>query len=256
MNEIASLYAEVFRTNKNYYNEIIDIHISRLAEIDNILPPSATFIMLTNTSTYTYEFISKNIQYATGLSKEELYIGGIKYFISLVHKDDVQVWVMALRDLMTFCMTEIEESNRLKANFQYNYRVEVRTDKVINIVENQIPLVLDEHGKPIIGLGHFTVYDDGVPTPVKASARVLNDKDEYETIYTRNYGIQFLLGGLSNREQDILRLMALGKTSKEIGDKLFISHHTVDTHRRKILQKLGISSTSEIITYCRDNRLI
>lgn len=256
MIEVVSLYADVFKTNKHYYNEIVDIHINRLAEIDRILPPSATFIMLTNTSTYSYEFISRNIHYATGLDKEELYAGGIKCFISKVHKDDVQVWILALRELMNFCMTEISESNRLRANFQYNYRVVVRSDKTINVVENQIPLVLDEAGKPIIGLGHFTVYDDGVPHPIKASAKVLNAKDEYETIFSKNYGIQHLLGGLTNREQDILRLLALGNTSKEIGDKLFISHHTVDTHRRNILKRLGISSTSEIFCYCQNNKMI
>ncbi|RAJ83165.1 regulatory LuxR family protein [Chitinophaga dinghuensis] len=251
-----SIYAEVFKTNTSYYDEIVDAHVKRLSEIDNILPPSSTFLMLTNTSTYSYEFISRNIQYATGLDKEELYAGGIKYFLSKVHQEDIQVWLIALADLMTFCMTQIRESERKKMSFQYNYRLQIRPDKVVNVVENQIPLVLDDSGKPIIGLGHFTVYEDGLFQPIKAYARILNDNEEYETIYYKNYGVQHLLGGLSNREQDILRLLALRKTSKEIGESLFISPHTVDTHRRKILHKLNLSSTSDIIVYCRQNMFI
>ncbi|WP_218164136.1 response regulator transcription factor [Chitinophaga sancti] len=230
--------------------------MERLTELDNILPPSSTFLMLINTATYNYEFISKNIQYATGLNRESMYAGGIKYLLSKVHKDDIQVWITALQDLMTFCMTNVSKGDRKKMSFQYNYRLQVRPDKIINIVENQIPLELDDIGKPVIGLGHFTVYDDGIFHPIKAYARMLNKNEEYETLFFKNYGVQYLLGGLSNREQDILRLLALKKTSKEIGTKLFISHHTVDTHRRKILKKLKISSTSEILSYCKENKLL
>ena len=256
MNPLLYQYTEVFKTNPHYYNEIVEKHVERLAKIDNILPPSSTFVILTNTSTYSYEFISRNIEYATGLQREELYAGGIKCLLNKVHKDDVGTWLLALKDLMTFCMTEIAVYNRTKMSFQYNYRIQVRADKVVNVVENQIPLVLAEFGKPIIGLGHFTAYDDGQSYPIKAFARMLNTRNEYETLYFKNYGIQKLLGGLSSREQDIVRLLALGDTSKEIGAKLFISQHTVDTHRRNILQKLGIATTAEIVSYCKQNLIL
>lgn len=53
---------------------------------------------------------------------------------------------------------------------------------------------------------------------------------------------------LSDREKEVARLLCKGKTSQHIGDKLFISKHTVDTHRRRILEKLEISSTAELIS--------
>ena len=49
---------------------------------------------------------------------------------------------------------------------------------------------------------------------------------------------------LTSREKEILQLVAKGKTSKEIGELLHISKHTVDTHRRKILEKTGNKSTA------------
>lgn len=51
---------------------------------------------------------------------------------------------------------------------------------------------------------------------------------------------------LSEREKEVARLVCRGKTSKEIGELLFISKHTVDTHRRRILNKLGIISFDEL----------
>jgi len=54
---------------------------------------------------------------------------------------------------------------------------------------------------------------------------------------------------LTTREQEILKYIALGKTSKEIGEMLSISKNTVDTHRNKILKKLNISNSAALITY-------
>ena len=53
---------------------------------------------------------------------------------------------------------------------------------------------------------------------------------------------------LTKREYDILLLMAKGKSSIEISERLFISTATVSTHRRNILKKLGLHRTSEIMS--------
>ena len=58
-----------------------------------------------------------------------------------------------------------------------------------------------------------------------------------------------LHSNLSKREVDIIRLVAQGLNSKEIGAKLFISKHTVDTHRRKILNKTDCKNAIELVAY-------
>jgi two-component system, NarL family, response regulator NreC len=52
---------------------------------------------------------------------------------------------------------------------------------------------------------------------------------------------------LSERETEVLRLIALGHTNAEIAEKLFISVRTVETHRAHIQQKLSISSRAELV---------
>lgn len=61
---------------------------------------------------------------------------------------------------------------------------------------------------------------------------------------------------LSPRETDVLRLMALGHTNREIGEQLDLSVRTVETHRSHIQQKLGLSSRPELTRYALDNGLI
>lgn len=61
---------------------------------------------------------------------------------------------------------------------------------------------------------------------------------------------------LSDREKDIVALVAKGLTNKEIANQLFISIHTVITHRKNIGRKLGIKSASGITVYAILNKLI
>ena len=59
---------------------------------------------------------------------------------------------------------------------------------------------------------------------------------------------------LSNREKEILSLIANGKTSKDIAEKLFIAKTTVDTHRKNMIRKLDLSSGSELVKYAVDKK--
>jgi two-component system, NarL family, response regulator NreC len=54
---------------------------------------------------------------------------------------------------------------------------------------------------------------------------------------------------LSEREREVLRLLALGHTNQEIAKMLFISVRTAETHRAHIMQKLGFSSRSELVRH-------
>ncbi len=61
---------------------------------------------------------------------------------------------------------------------------------------------------------------------------------------------------ISKREIDILKNIALGYSNKEIADKLFISTHTVVTHRKNITRKLGIKTVPGLTIYAILNKII
>ena len=61
---------------------------------------------------------------------------------------------------------------------------------------------------------------------------------------------------LSERERDVLHLLALGHTNQEIGGKLFISVRTVDTHRAHIMQKLQLDTRAELVMFALANGVI
>lgn len=61
---------------------------------------------------------------------------------------------------------------------------------------------------------------------------------------------------LSGRELEVLRLIALGNTNAEIGEQLFLSVRTVETHRAHVQQKLGRSTRAELVRYALDHGLL
>ncbi|MEQ9438487.1 MAG: response regulator transcription factor [Cyclobacteriaceae bacterium] len=61
---------------------------------------------------------------------------------------------------------------------------------------------------------------------------------------------------LSLREIQIVRLVAEGKITKEIADQLFVSVRTIETHRSRIMKKLGVSNTAEMIRMAYEKKLI
>jgi DNA-binding NarL/FixJ family response regulator len=62
--------------------------------------------------------------------------------------------------------------------------------------------------------------------------------------------------GLSTRELEVLRLMAVGKTNLEIAEMLFISHSTVTSHVRSIFNKTGVANRAEAASFAYRHRLV
>ncbi len=60
-------------------------------------------------------------------------------------------------------------------------------------------------------------------------------------------------GVLSEREVEVIQLVATGLTNAQVADRLFLSRRTVDAHLRRIYDKLGLNSRTEIVRYALEN---
>ncbi len=98
--------------------------------------------------------------------------------------------------------------------------------------------------------------DGDLPAAVRAAAK----GEEYVSprILTYLGGVRESLGAdkLSQRETEVLRLIALGHTSVEIAAKLHLSPRTIETHRTRIHRKLGIATRSELVRYALNHGLL
>lgn len=81
-------------------------------------------------------------------------------------------------------------------------------------------------------------------------------KDILETVATDT--VQYSCEGLniSDREMEIIKLIAEGLSNKEVADKLFLSTHTVTTHRKNIMNKLGVNNTAGLVLFAVRENLV
>ena len=64
------------------------------------------------------------------------------------------------------------------------------------------------------------------------------------------------IASLTEREIEILKCIADGLSNKEIGEQLFISHRTVDTHRTNLMKKLEVNNIAGLIRYALKNGFV
>lgn len=253
--EVLDLFDEIFETHQEYEGTVIENHIQKLRELDVYLPPMNSFFIVTNTTKQNYEFVSKNFEYSLGLDRAKMKTEGATYWLSHIHPEDLPIWMSVLEEMMVFTMTKVPLEDRDKLSYTWNFRARDVYGEYHNLLEHQTPTYFDEQGKPIIGIAHSSIVGKGEVKPIIGVVKKLNSNNEYETLMYKNFSQKLLLP-LTHRELDVIRLLSLNNTSKQIGEKLFISTQTVQTHRKNILRKMDFHSTQELVQYCIVNQLL
>ncbi|WP_296623470.1 response regulator [Marivirga sp.] len=91
----------------------------------------------------------------------------------------------------------------------------------------------------------------------EAILRVQSGKFYYDKIQDfANPNEEIAAYKLGDREIEVIKLLAKGLGTNEIAEQLFISKHTVSTHRKNILNKTGVNNTTQLIQFAHDNKLI
>jgi DNA-binding NarL/FixJ family response regulator len=129
-----------------------------------------------------------------------------------------------------------------------------------NFRNSNIKADLSEIGIVIIS-GNSEKYQN--PTPFRETVGTLDERDEIfkklRTLIQNKVNKRHDLSQqaeLSEREKTILKYVAKGLTNKEIAQKVFLSAHTVITHRKNITTKLGIKTISGLTVYAILNNII
>lgn len=174
------------------------------------------------------------LEYLTSLTAEQYYG---TYFNSEDAKDYVPKILAFLEEDREGELCNCFQQVRLSK--QSNWSWHFASNKVYARDENKKPLLVITMAFPI----------DTVHPMVSKAARVLDENNFLRRNHSR-------FATLSEREREVLRLMALGKSSVETAEQLYISQNTVETHRKNIRQKLDTGSYFELSEYARAFDLI
>ncbi len=235
------------------------------ADYQQLIKSSAAFATVLNQSpcvtwildlrTQRFDFISCNTNSLLGYDTSRFTEEGLDFCNEIIHPDDLaRTW--KLNKTIWDLISSVEPENRGQYKFNYDYRIIKANGKQARILEQNSVLQQDRNGN----ITHVL----GVCTDISHWKR--NDHQLASVISTLDNSCLFLSSDeegncspraiLSKRELEIVKLMAEGYSSKYIADKLFISFHTVNTHRQKIIEKTHTRNTTELVQFAICNGLI
>ncbi len=239
---------------KSLDNNILDKHI-HLLEIINVVQDSA--ISIFDLYRKKHVFISSKFETMLGWNIHEAHEQGNDYMDERMHPEDAIRLIRAGMFFLKFAFSfPREERETLKGYKLINdYRTKNKEGKYVRVIEQQKALELDRFGNVWLALSVLDVSPDkDIGTP--ARSRLINTNTGELFLFPPEEFNKKKLPKLSGREQEILSLIAKGMVSKQIADKLFISVHTVNTHRQRIIEKLNVSNTFEAIKYASELGLL
>jgi LuxR family transcriptional regulator len=199
--------------------------------ISDILPGS---VMVQNLGTMVNSYMNKFGCDILRKSSEELRLMGPEFFNRHFPPEEIQFFK---KELLLF-VAEGDQNKlhsfiqRVRPDANAEYKWYFTTARIIPSDEDNMPATLVNISVPV-----NTLSSTG------DRMRNLIENDEY---MRKNF---HRFGQLSLREKEIIKMIVEGKSSHDIADALFRSIHTVNTHRKNIIHKLGVNSLAELIKF-------
>jgi len=191
---------------------------------------------------FSVEYMSEKGLLDLEVTSEDLYaLSTADYHQRYFNPEDADYYVPKMKEF-------IDRNDDTSISFFQQVRLLSKSPEWVWHFSTTKILLRDDNKSPLLAI--TTSYAVG-------SLQHVNNKVERlleENNFLRNHFSQF--SKLSKRECDILRLLALSKSSTEIANQLFISVATVETHRKNIRQKLKVTTAFELSQYARAFDLI
>lgn len=207
--------------------------------------PTVPYIF--NPSTLKYLLMCKSAEKILGVPASDFMNHGIKTLFDQTHPHDRKIiYSKIIPDFIKLRQSRPKHQTK-KLRFTLNFRFNHPSKKYIHCLEQAMILETDDDDNIILNFGIITdISEYKKDNSMIGTVSILNKSNEYEIIYTKNYSTNDPII-YTNREMDIIRLLAKGLPSKAIAIKLHISSQTVDKHRRNMLKKASMNNTQELV---------
>lgn len=222
-------------------------HLEKLRLLESMYTSSYSIFDM---STQRHTYLSENFARTFGYDLKKAEADGNTYLDNRVHPEDLLKNAMAGGYFLKYILAIVPEL-RLQYKFVSEYRIENGKGVMLRVIEQFQVLELDQKGNIWLVLCVMDVApNQNLSAPYQCRAINFHTGNLFELpegfFNSKNGNSK-----LSGRETEILKLISTGLLSKEIADQLYISVHTVNTHRQKILEKLKADNTMEAVQLAR-----
>lgn len=213
------------------------IILQKLADIGN------SIVSVFDFSKNEHAFYSYNAGSVLGYSPKELEENGDHFMETKIHPDDL---ILLLQNGLSFLKLFLNFSDNEKMNYKLinEYRILNSSNKYVRVIEQHQTLELDKYGNPWLAL---SILDISPNQDLRENLKCHAYNYRTGKFIPFSQTTEAIKTELTKREIEILELVKKGLLSKEISDKLSISVHTVNTHRQRFLEKLGVDNSMEAV---------
>lgn len=231
------------------------LHVESNPILTDVFNMTRTVPIVVDTKRLTQKYVGIDLKDWWGWTLEELFGEGVKSYLSFIHPDD-----LAVHEQVTYLLFQIlancsyEEKYKLRT--MLNFRLRKSDGAYVQVLQLTRILELDTDGNIqtlLVLLQELNSISD-LPRRYVHFLGIPSREALYE--YQPQSQEMMRLGLPTNREKEIIGMLIMGLDSQHIADKLFISKHTIDTHRRRILQKFHLKNTHELYNLVRLTHLL
>lgn len=225
-----------------------DFLLKRNPLLERIFIGADCAITIFDASKINYLYISDQMEQLLGYEATAYLQGGLCYMLSKIHPDDLPA-ILEVFEMEIDYINGLSSDQRLEHRSSYDYRIRKADGTFIRVLQRNLILNLDQNNN----ISHLLLVFTDISHLKKDYIKILYiiNKPDSSLTYIYNLADRRMIKDtfLSKREIEILKLLEKGYSSKEVAEELFISIHTVETHRRNMLEKTNIKDTSCLVHF-------
>ena len=189
--------------------------------------------------------VDKHIELLGYDNTDDINVNNVDNYHLMIHPDDINILYDSEIKMYNF-LKPIQSDEKKDYKLVYDYRVRNKNGLYIRFLHQLMLYELDKFYNSWIMLILSDVIS-AYPDNEKPRRFLINIKTKKICLFNDELNIKTFL--LTNREKEIIELIAQGFDSKTISDRLYISVNTVNNHRQHILQKTSTKNITQAITY-------
>jgi DNA-binding CsgD family transcriptional regulator len=224
---------------------------------DNFATNGMPVVFLFDYSQRSYPHITDNVTQEIGHAAGAFQEGGSKFFRHICHPDDFKVFNEKIFGTNISFLKGQEATTHPQYRLSITLRMQCKNGTYDTFLLQNSFIYTDQQGNPVLSFG--TVANI---TPYISETKVMHRIDHIDksgkcqNIISNSYFPNLEQGMLSKRESEVLKWILEGLTSQAIADKLFITLHTVKSHRKNMLEKTNAKNMADLIHYAITEGLI
>lgn len=210
----------------------------------NITQVGVFYYFIFNVVKGEFEFVSENIQQILGFDSSKITTSD---FLDKIHPED-KPYFFLFEEKVVKLLIDVPKDKIFNYKVQYDFRIKNSEGKYVRILHQMSTIECDENKNILRSLAIHTdithIKESGTP---KFSFIGFDGEPSFYDLQFDTNDFKTTNEIFTKREKEVLSQIIQGCSSKEIAESLFISIHTVNTHRKNILSKSGCTNPNELI---------